>query len=119
MLRETALKETTISPLIESRTKIDVESVQNTVLTIDKIDLVKMKNKNTGEYEDVPVIVFKEKPDNFIFGGICLLNIVRAWVEQCGTVDTVNETLQAETVQIKIEKSKTKSGNNVNKVIVL
>lgn len=119
MLRETAIKETSISPLIENRQKIDVDAVQNTVLTIDKIDLVKIKNKNTGEYEDVPVIVFKEIPDHFIFGGICLLNIVKAWVEQCGTVETVNETLQAETVQIKIEKSKTKSGNNVNKVTVL
>lgn len=119
MLRETAIKETSISPLIENRQKIDVDAVQNTVLTIDKIDLVKMKNKNTGEYEDVPIITFKERPDNFIFGGICLLNIVKAWVEQCGTVETVNETLQAETVQIKIEKAKTKSGNNVNKVTVL
>ena len=119
MLRETAIKETSISALIENRTKIDVDSVINTVLTIDKIDLVKMKNKNTGEYDDVPIIIFKEKPDNFIFGGICILNIVKAWVEQCGSIDTVNETLQAETVQIKIEKQKTKSGNNINKVTVL
>lgn len=119
MLKEIAIRETSISSVIEGKTKIDIDAVVNIVLTIEKIDLIKMRNKNTGDNDDVAIIIFKEKPDNFIFGGICFVNIVKAWVDACGTVDAVNENLQSESIQVKIEKTKTKAGNNVNKVIIL
>lgn len=122
MLKERAKEVTSLSELMTGREKGATSDLINQKLTVQAVDLTRLLNNNTGEFEDVPVIIFKEIADKFYFGGTVWKQIIESWVEMYDTttpLKDVNNDLQAENVVVEITSGKTKKGNNITRIEVL
>lgn len=122
MLKERAKAVTSLSDLMSGREKGSTSDLINQKLTVQAVDLTRLLNNNTGELEDVPVIIFKEITDKFYFGGTVWKQIIESWVELYDTatpLKEVNEDLQKENVVVEITSGRTKKGNNITRVEVL
>lgn len=98
-LAERARKLREISPVMKGRTKLETRDVTNQELTIIEADLVK-----EGDEEQYAVVVFKEHPDKFLFGGLVLTSLIaalKAELESEGLI--LNEELKSSTDPVKIK----------------
>jgi len=122
MLKERAKAITSLSDLMSGREKGITSDLINQKLTVQAVDLTRLLNNNTGEIEDVPVIIFKEISDKFYFGGTVWKQIIEGWCELYDTptpLKDVNDDLQKEDVVVEITSGRTKKGNNITRVEVL
>lgn len=122
MLKERAKAVTSLSDLMSGREKGNTSDLINQKLTVQAVDLTRLLNNNTGELEDVPVIIFKEIADKFYFGGTVWKQIIESWVELYDTqspLKDVNTDLQKEEIIVEITNGRTKKGNNITRVEIL
>lgn len=116
--RERAAKTTSISPLMEGKTKLKTGEIIRDYpqgVTIIGFDIVPGKE---GSY---PIFVIAEDPGVFFSGGTVLQNIVSDWMEDYGTdIDQANADLKAEGgVKIRLEQAMTRAGRQITRVTVL
>lgn len=122
--RESAIANTTLSPLMEGRSKISTADVKRDYkdgITINAVDMMNGADKRTGEAKEFAVIQFAENDEVFLFAGKVLSNIVFGWLEAYkGDVKACNADLKAAGgVKVKLETSRTKDGNDVTTVTVI
>lgn len=120
---EIAKKETTLSPVLQGRTKVSVADIISKYpdgVTIMEFDLIRTKDKK-GVESEYPVIAIKEDSAVCFFGGFVLHRIVKEWAElYSGDVAEASRNLaEAGGVKIKMQESKTNSGNNITTVEVV
>ena len=118
-----AKKATTLSPLMEGRTKISTDDIivaYPNGVTLTEFDIVPGISQN-GEPNSYPVFLFKEDPTKFYCGGTVLGNIAASWVEGTGgDIDGASAELKATGgVAVKLVKGKTRRGNSVTSVQIL
>ena len=113
-----ARRETTLSPLMEGREKLETDDIIK--LYPDGFTIIEFDVVNAG-LDSYPVLIFKEDTEKFIFGGTVLKNICNGWVEQFdGDIESASNALKsAGGVKMKFEKTRTKNGNNLTKPIIL
>lgn len=111
-LKELAIKELTLSPLMADREKVETEDIIGKTLTIIGIDMVTTRNRRDNEDKTYPVCVFEELPDKFYFGGFLLKKLAQIWANEFdGDFEELSAYL-AETGGVKIRfKGKAKNGN--------
>lgn len=125
MFSNLAKKSTTLSPLIEGKNKMsvaDIISKHGGIVTITAFDVV-----NNSDNDWYPVMLLKEEPECFMFGGFVLKKIVGEWLTAFdGDVESCSKALTAEGgCKIKLEQThtKTKGDNgiprNITRVTVL
>lgn len=119
MFSNMAAATTTLSPLIEGKEKLSTQEVienMGGVVTIIEFDTVIQ-----GDNDWYPVILVKEQPNRFMFGGLVLRKIVETWIAAFeGDVAACSKALKAEGgVKVKMSQAKTKNGRTVTKVVVL
>lgn len=118
-----ALKATTLSPLMENRTKISVQELISTYpdgVVINGIDMVTSRGRN-GEDNTYPIFTFDEDPTRFGFGGAILKQIVEAWIAAYdGDVEITSAALKKEGgCKVKFSHGLTKEGRNITSVEVV
>ena len=116
--KQSAEKITTISKLMEGRTKAKTREIIDKFpdgITITGFDLV---NGAKGQY---PVLIFKEDDTKFFNGGLVFTKIVNEWLSAYdGDIAKCNkDLLDFGGVAVKMEIGTTKSGNNITKVTIL
>lgn len=118
-----AKKATTLSPLMEGRTKISTDDLIAAFpngITLIEFDIVPGVNQQ-GQATSYPVFLFKEDPSRFYCGGTVLANIATAWVEDGGgDIDGASAELRSTGgVRVKLVKGKTRRGNSVTSVQII
>lgn len=113
-----AKKETTLSTVMEDRTKIDTDEIVDTFedgVTVTEVDLITLDDKTYA------IGAFKEDNTKFFNGGKVFTNIVKEWVKQYnGDIGLLNHDLaECGGVKLKFRLAKTKKGNNVTLIDVL
>ncbi len=116
--RKKAAKTTSISPLMEGKTKLKTADIIHDYpqgVTINAFDIIPGKD---GSY---PIFTIAEDPGVFFSGGTVLQNIVSDWMEDYGTdIDQTNADLKAEGgVKIRLEQASTRAGRSITRVTVL
>lgn len=109
---------TTLSPVMENRTKIDTKELIDEFpngITVNECDLV---STIEGSYA---IVSFSELSGRFYNCGSLLTNIVTEWVKEYeGDIEACNNDLKASGgVKIVLEESKTASGRNFTKVSII
>lgn len=79
-LREKLKNSQILSPIMETRTKAFLKDIIEEKLTWIDFDVVELPNKK-GEKEQVPIVLFKEYPDNFFFGGKAFRDLISLFDE--------------------------------------
>lgn len=122
-LKKIAIEKTVLSPLMLDRKKIDNADVIKNYpegVTISAIDIVDAVNPETGEVDPYGVYHFTENNTVFACGGLVLSNIFSAWIEECGSIDSVNEELRKMGgIKVRLEESRTKAKRAVTKVVII
>ena len=123
MFANLARKATTLSPIIEGKTKISVSDIIATYpdgITIDGFDMINGTDQN-GEASTYPVFTFIEDSARFGFGGAVLKNIVNSWLAAFdGDIESCTKALAANGgVKLKFAQGRTKSGRNVTTIEVI
>ena len=112
-----AVAATTISELMENRTKISTDEVISKYpegITITAFDWMKGEN---GQY---PVAIFKENDHECFFGGAALTSICEDWMDGYEDTKSCSDDLAAEGgVKLKFTKSKTKNNRTFTKAEVV
>lgn len=113
-----ARRETTLSPLMEGKEKLDTDDVIKLYpkgFTVNGFDMVK------AGVDSYPVLTIKEDSTKFIFGGAIMNNICLAWIEAFdGDIEAASEALnESGGVKMMFEKTRTKTGNNLTKPVIL
>lgn len=108
---------TTLSPLMNGRSKVDTKSLINKYpegVTLIGFDL--MHNGN----DTYPLFIIKEEPA-FFFGGSVLMNVVNEWLSMYdGDIDQCSHDLEMDGgVKVKLTEGRTKKGNNIINVEVV
>lgn len=113
-LRDKALAELTLSPLMTNREKANISDICDTEVTLRDFDLVQMVSPKTGEVQDVAILLLDEHPDKFFFGGLIATKLVSSFDEND------KAELNSTGLKVKFKKGKaTKSGNDLTLVEVL
>lgn len=123
MFANIARKATTLSPIIEGKTKISVGDIISTYpdgITITCFDMVSGTNQQ-GEPDTYPVFVFAEDNTRFGFGGAVFKSICEAWIANFeGDIETCAKALEANGgVKLKFAQARTKAGRNVTTIEVI
>lgn len=123
MFANLARKATTLSPIIEGKTKIPVSDIISNYpdgITLTNFDIISGTDQN-GEATNYPVFTFAEDETKFGFGGTVLKNIVNAWLAAFdGDIDSCSKALAANGgVKLKFAQGRTKSGRNVTTIDVI
>lgn len=115
--KEKAVAATSISKIMEGRTKISTEELITKYpegVTITGFDWMK------GEDGKYPVCIFSENPNECFFGGTALTYICDAWMEGYKDAEECSAALSNEGgVKVKFSKGKTKNNRNFTKCEVL
>lgn len=115
--RERAVSATTISELMENRTKISNDELITKYpegVTVTGFDWMK---GDDGKY---PVCIFMENPNECFFGGTAMTSICDAWMDGYENPADCSEALAKEGgVKIKFTKGKTKQNRNFTKAEVV
>lgn len=108
-LNDVAKKVSGVSELTAGRTKLSTEDVITKYpngVTIAAVDLF-------GSGEDAyAVINIIEDSGVYFFGGQSITNLVKDWLNMCGTISEVNAQLKKEPVKILLKQTKTKKGKD-------
>lgn len=123
MFANLARKATTLSPIIEGKTKIPVSDIISNYpdgITLTNFDIISGTDQN-GEATNYPVFTFAEDETKFGFGGTVLKNIVKAWLAAFdGDIESCSKALAANGgVKLKFAQGRTKSGRNVTTIDVI
>lgn len=123
MFANLARKATSLSPIIEGKTKISVSEIIAQYpegITLMSFDMVNGTDQN-GNPSTYPVFVFAEDDTRFGFGGTVLKNITSAWLEAFeGDVDSCAKALAANGgVKLKFAQGKTRNGRNITTIEVV
>lgn len=116
--KASAVNATTISPLMDNRTRMTMDAVINEYpqgVTVIEFDLVPSDDKPYA------VAVCAECPDKFFFGGSILTKIVNEWAKAFdGDVEGASHALKdCGGVKMQFSHGRTKNGNNITLVKVL
>lgn len=115
--RESALKSTTLSELMNGRIKVSTDEIIQKFpngFTIEDFDVVDDKK---SQY---PVFTVKEDKTICFFGGTILMNMVDGWLAGFETIDECRAAFVEEGgLPVKLSTGKTKNGNNITKVDIL
>lgn len=125
MFSKLAKSSTTLSPLIEGKTKLSTEEAIKKfdgIITVVEFDTVA-----DAERDWYPVILIEEAPEQFMFGGFVIKKIIESWlVAFDGDVTACSKALKAEGgVKLKLEQGKTRNAgsdgmpHNITRVTVL
>lgn len=104
--KESAIKETTLSELMNDRIQLTTDDIAGRVLTVVNFDIIATNGKQYA------IVIFKEFPDNYYNGGMVLTKIVVNWVNDFdGDITGASTALaKAGGVQFKFNTGKTKDG---------
>jgi len=100
------LKGNGVSPLTKDRNKLETLDIIDDTLTIEACDLV-TKNDNSGD--TFCVVLFKERPDGFYFGGTVLTDLVVTLYQLC-EANTREPLYLPEPVKVTANRVKSKNG---------
>lgn len=123
MFANIARRATTLSPIIEGKTKISVGDIIATYpdgITVTSFDMVSGTDQS-GETTTYPVFVFAEDDTRFGFGGAVFKNICEAWIANFdGDITSCAKALEANGgVKLKFAQARTKAGRNVTTIEVI
>lgn len=115
---------TVFSAVMEGREKVkcdDIIEAHPERVTITEFDIVTITDERTHEDKPVPVFAIEEDPGVCFFGGAVLAKIALAWADAYdGDIATASEELKKQGgVPVRLEKGKTKKGQDIVNVIVL
>lgn len=115
--KKTAQKSINTS-LTDGKTQITTDELINSpVLTITAFDLAESKDGKA-----FAIVIFKEFPNFYYFGGTMLTRIVQAWISEMEFTDNreASEVLESQGgCPIRLTKQQTKNGNEFIKVEIL
>lgn len=95
------------SPLTVGRDKLPLKSLDGKEATLVDFDITKMVSTKTGELQDVTIAIFREYPDNFVFGGLLMTKLVKSFDDE-----DIKE-LKEKGLVLRFERSETKGGNTI------
>lgn len=114
-----AKEATLLSPIMQGRTKKDVDELLGEEITITGVDFLTMTDKS-GESKEFVVCTYEEEPECFFFGGTVLTKIAKAWVADYASPEECSEALAAEGgCVVKMTQGKTKNGNKITNVEII
>lgn len=120
-IRDLAMKETTISEVMNGREKIKTEDIQTKFpngITINDIDLIENID-DEGNVDSYYVYAFKEDKSKFAFAGSVLKRIFDAIVKECGGPEEAREVIVEQGLKVQLSEGRTKVGRPVTLVKVL
>lgn len=109
MLKEMLKSMEIMSPLMENKIRVETAEVADKPVTIVGVDFV---DGNNGEFS---IILLKEYPDNFLFGGSVVTDRLKKLSNSLGGVDELNMAIDKEggiPVVFVSVKAKVKSSKN-------
>lgn len=117
-LKAVAMDCSSFSELTLNREKIDIDTIMSKyggIITITGFDIIE------NSPDRYPVVIFAEDNTKFFFGGLLLLKLFdKLIIESKGTPQEISEYMQkVGGLQVKLEKARTKSGNNLTKFTVM
>lgn len=117
--REIAAKTLSLSDLMAGREKVTTDDLIGQTVTVIEFDFATIKDK--GEEKVFPVLLFKERPNEYYCGGTLLNKMCMAWAaEYDGDVAAASNALCDEGgVKIRFSSGRTKNGNNLTNIEVL
>lgn len=123
MFAELARQATTLSPIIEGKTKISVGDIIANYpdgITVTDFDMVTSTDKD-GNPDTYPVFVFAEDTSRFGFGGSVFKTICENWINHFdGDIETCSKALQAGGgVKMIFAQARTKAGRSVTTIKVV
>lgn len=123
MFTNLARKATTLSPIIEGKTKISVAEIIDKYpdgITLTNFDIISGTDQN-GESTTYPVFTFSEDDTRFGFGGSVLKNIINAWLAAFdGDVEGCSKALASNGgVKMKFAQGRTKAGRSITTIDVI
>lgn len=123
MFANLARKATTLSPLMNGKTKMSVAQIIEQYpdgITVAEFDVI--TTTENGEPTTYPVITFIEEPDKFAFGGLVMRKIVDSWVAAFdGDIEACSAALKANGgVKLRFAHDTTRDGKrNVTTIEVI
>lgn len=125
--KQAAQAQTSLSPIMVGKEKLETEDVLNKDLTIIGFDFAPKFDQNgnpivddNGVPDEFGVVVFKEHPDCYYCVGAVFSKVCKAWAAPFQTVKDASAALEAEGgVRVRFKASKTKKGNNLTSVDIL
>lgn len=120
-IREIAMKETTISDVMDEREKIKTEDLQTRFpngITINDIDLIENVD-DEGNVDSYYVYAFKEDKSKFAFAGSVLKRIFDAIWKECGGLEEARKAIAEQGLKVQLSEGRTKVGRAVTLVKVL
>lgn len=120
---EIAKKETSLSRIMEGRTKVTQEQIMQKFpdgVTVTEFEFLTVNDPKKG-VSTFPVLTIAEAPAVCFFGGAILSKICAAWASACdGDAEQASEELKASGgCKMKFVNSRTKSGNNITLVEIV
>lgn len=109
MLKEMLKSMEIMSPLMEDKIRVETAEVADKPVTIVGVDFV---DGNNGEFS---IILLKEYPDNFLFGGSVVTDRLKKLSNSLGGADELNMAIDKEggiPVVFVSVKAKVKSSKN-------
>lgn len=116
-VKDLAISVTSLSEVMQGKDKMSVEEIISKYpdgVTIVAFDIVE-----NGQGEQYSVYNIAENSNIFCNGGTVLNKVFNKMIDAFGDIDNANAELTKEPLKVKLEKAKTKTGNNFTKVIVL
>lgn len=120
-IRELAMKETTISDVMNEREKIKTEDIQAKFpngITINDVDLIENVDDD-GIVDSYYVYAFKEDKSKFAFAGSVLKRIFDAIWKECGGLEEARKAIAEQGLKVQLSEGRTKVGRAVTLVKVL
>lgn len=102
-----------LSQITAEREKIELDKVISKTggeVTLDCIDVVDITDDKSGELKSVVILVARELPNNWFYGGTSMYQITLKWIETFESVEGINSALAQDEIKLKFVKVRTKSG---------
>lgn len=126
--KQAAQKETSLSPIMVGREKMDTDDVIGKKFTITAFDFADKFDKNgnrivddNGEVEKFGVVVFKEAPEKYYCVGTIFSKVCKVWADEFNGDPVAASAALAEQggVLVQFSRGNTKKGNNIVNVDIL
>ncbi len=126
--KKVAQENTTLSPIMVGRNKLETDDVIDQVFTIVAFDFAPkfdqsgnvVIDSSTGEADTFGVVVFAEKPNDYYCVGTVFTKVCKAWAAGFNNAEEASAELAATGgVKVRFTQSKTRKGNNLTAVEIL
>lgn len=118
-LRDLAIKEVTLSPIMEGREKIKMEDLVKQYphgVTISAVDMI--PDSKTGEMYSV--FTYREDDNKFASGGVVFNKIAKKWLEEYSyDIHNLSHDLAEEDVKIKFYYDRTANKRDIVKCEII